>query len=71
MCRKYKQRGASPNLKEVLAKLHGKPAAPHTPVIHPRSDRVAAKNVLARLLTPPVRNELAYITLSPKQIQEI
>lgn len=52
----YKKRGASLNLKEVLAKIEGKTLPRHKPVVYSTSDILSAKNVLERLLGGAARS---------------
>ncbi len=65
----YKKPGVSPNLEEVLNKLHKKPVT-YAPVKYANSDILAAKKVLNRLLANSTRNEVSSIREVPKESNE-
>ena len=67
---RYRSRGASPKLQDVLARAQGKVLTP-APVVYSSSDIRAAKTVLDRLLSVTERNEIASIKEVPRESDEI
>lgn len=61
----HRVKGASINLREVLAKVRGEILPPPEPVTYSSSDIAAAKNVLANLLNRASQSEVTYTRITP------
>lgn len=66
----HRVRGASINLREVLAKVRGEIVPPPEPVTYSSSDIAAAKNVLANLLNRASHSEVTYTKVASITLEE-